>query len=147
VRPRDRQVRTERNAPPLPYLRPRYPNQDADRNCHYGQGARLGPLPHQQPIVPPVRLLEDIPDDEDHESRLEEVESRLDEVVESTADSAVSGGYCVGPRWPTVLSWDANHAVKGAAVHGLLSCAKTRWAVGTEFRLQTALVKTNLTVS
>jgi hypothetical protein len=76
-------------------------------------------------------------DDEEHESRFEEIESRLDELTrsnETIAGSAVSGAYCVGGALATVLSWEANHAIGWAAIHGFLSWiyviyfAVTRWA-------------------
>ena len=76
-------------------------------------------------------------EDDDDESRFEDIESRLDELSKSnaaTARSAVSGGYCVGVALATVLSWDATHALGWAAVHGLLSWLYvtyyvfTRWA-------------------
>lgn len=81
-------------------------------------------------------------DDEEHESRFEEIESRLDELSrsnETIARSAVSGTYCVGAALATVLSWETNHALGWAAIHGFLSWiyviyfAVTRWAAVSVF--------------
>jgi hypothetical protein len=84
-------------------------------------------------------------DDDDFGSPFEEFEARLDELAmrvdeldarpASAAGSAVSGGYCVGAALATVLSWDMNHAIGWAAMHGILSWiyvvydVVTRWAM------------------
>lgn len=82
-------------------------------------------------------FVDDEIDDSGEEARFEEIESRLDELSKtnaSTAASAVSGGYCVGAALATVISWDTNHAIGWAAIHGMLSWfyviyyAATRWA-------------------
>jgi dienelactone hydrolase len=74
--------------------------------------------------------------DSDLESRVNDLESRVEDVESSQGEgarSAVSAGYCVGAALATVLSWDANHAVALAALHGLLSwlyvayCVATHW--------------------
>ena len=88
--------------------------------------------------------MDDFTDDPEYESPFDELESRLDELstrvdetsasTASVARSTVSGGYCVGSALATVLSWDSNHALGWAAVHGLLSWLYvayyvfTRWA-------------------
>jgi hypothetical protein len=86
-------------------------------------------------------MTESVDDDspfEDFEARLDELATRVDELgtrSTSAAGSAVSGGYCVGAALATVLSWDANHAIGWAAIHGVLLWiyvaydAVTRWGV------------------
>jgi hypothetical protein len=88
--------------------------------------------------------MDDFIDDSEHDSHFDELESRLDELssrvdklsasAASIARSSASAGYCVGAALATLLSWEANHAIVWAAIHGFLSWiyvvyfAVTRWA-------------------
>jgi hypothetical protein len=72
--------------------------------------------------------MNDFADDEEYESSFDEPESRIDELATrvdglsvSPVYVGISGGYCVGAALATVLSWDANHALGWAAIHGFLS--------------------------
>jgi hypothetical protein len=67
------------------------------------------------------------------ESRVEELESRVESAQSEGARSAASAGYCVGAALATVLSWSANHAVALAAVHGLLSWLYVAYYVATRW--------------
>jgi dienelactone hydrolase len=74
--------------------------------------------------------------DVDVESRLEELESRVDEVKSAQSEgarSAASAGYCVGAALATVLSWDTRHAIALAAFHGLLSWLYVAYYVATHW--------------
>lgn len=88
--------------------------------------------------------MDDFIDDSEHDSHFDELESRLNELstrvdklsasTASIARSTASGGYCVGAALATVLSWETNHALGWAAIHGFLSWiyvvyfAVTGWA-------------------
>ena len=60
----------------------------------------------------------------DADQRLDELESRLDEMENSgtpTWNDAATSGYGLGSLVAAILSWDLNHAVGWLIIHSLLS--------------------------
>ncbi|PYU06838.1 MAG: hypothetical protein DMG33_06620 [Acidobacteria bacterium] len=61
---------------------------------------------------------------EDVDSRLEDFESRLEDLEAGAGAGgygAASAGYGLGATLAVILSWESNHAIIWALLHGLLS--------------------------
>jgi hypothetical protein len=63
------------------------------------------------------------PSADDVDSRLDDLESRQDDLESASGGGygGVSAGYSLGATLAMILSWQSNHAVIWALLHGLLS--------------------------
>jgi hypothetical protein len=61
-------------------------------------------------------------DDDDVDSKMEDFESRLENLESGGGGyGAASAGYSLGATLAMILSWQSNHVVIWALLHGLLS--------------------------